>query len=226
MGQNQSILQSNSMQVENNISQISNEKCVNLCVQGGDTTVVVRNSTVGNITNETLCAINGASCTLKSTLTDSVTNILTNTQNAKLKDEEDPSNFLNTLAEMGESQDISQSNAQRVVNNITQQMNSVCMNKSMNSGNTQIHVINAKAGNINNVSKGNVSNTNCIIANMATNTTSNSLTNSQTASIVKEGMFGSFGFLLIIAAVVLLHKHKKQHAENMARLAKGEPKKK
>ena len=220
MGQIQSIAQSNSMQVVNNVSQISNEKCVNLCVNNTDIDVDIVNSTVGNLTLGTYCSINGASCTLKSTLTDSITNVLTNTQNSTEKDEEDPTNFLNTLAEMGESQSIDQSNYQRVVNNITQQMNSVCMNKAMNSSKAQIHLVDTKAGNISNISNETVSNTNCVIDNMATNTTNNSLTNSQTASIVKEGMFGSLGFLLIVVALVVLMHHNKKHREAIEQITK------
>ena len=100
MGQVQSIAQSNSMQVVNNISQISNEKCVNLCVNSTDIDVDIVNSTAGNITLGTYCSVNGASCTLKSALSNTITNVLTSTQKSTEKDEEDPTNFLNTLAEI------------------------------------------------------------------------------------------------------------------------------
>ena len=221
MGQVQSIAQSNSMQVVNNISQISNEKCVNLCVSSVDIDVDIVNSTVGNITLGTYCSVNGASCTLKSALSNTITNVLTSTQKSTEKDEEDPTNFLNTLAEMGESQSIDQSNYQRVVNNVTQQMNSVCMNKDMNSGKAPIHLVNTKAGNISYTANDQVSNTNCVIDNIATNTTNNSLTNSQTASIVKEGMFGSLGFLLIVVALFVLMHHNKKHRQAIEEISRG-----
>jgi hypothetical protein len=221
MGQVQSIAQSNSMQVVNNISQISNEKCVNLCVDSSDLSITITNSTIKKFTVGTYCSVNGASCTLKSALTDSITNVLTSTQNSTEKDEEDPTNFLNTLAEMGENQSIDQSNYQRVVNNVTQQMNSVCMNKSMNSNKAPIHLVNVNIGDFDYVSNHTVSNTNCVIDNVASNTTNNSLTNSQTASIVKEGMFGSLGLLLIVAALLVLRHHNKKHREAITKVTGG-----
>ena len=218
MGGKQSILQSNSMQVRNNISQISNQKCVNLCLSNQRVKLEVIRSTIGHVKIGTVCSINGASCSLKATLSNEVINDLTNTQDAKLKIQEDPWTFLNNLTSMGGSQTVEQYNYQRVTNNITQQMNSVCMNKSMNSDAPEMIYIDAVAGNLDVTTTQTISNTSCIIDNSASNITNNNLSNSQTAAIIKEGIMGGLGFLLVICAMVVLMHHNKQHRQAIEKI--------
>ena len=210
MGQNQSITQTNTQQTINNIAQISNEKCVNLCIESSGFNIHIENSTVGNIDITESCIINGTSCILKAAFSQDVLNQLANIQKGSVTDEEDFSNFLNTLAETGSSQNINQNNYQEVTNNSTQQLNGVCMNKAENSGPpTIISLNNDKAGNIKLSATDAVSNTQCAITNLGTDKFTNDLSNSQSASLTREGMFGALGFLILIAILVALTSHKK-----------------
>ena len=216
MGQNQSITQTNAQQVTNNISQISNEKCVNLCIEGAGFNINIENSTVGNIDIEESCAVNGTSCILKASFSQDIVNDLANIQKGDIKDEEDFSNFLNTLAEIGSNQSVNQSNYQGVTNNSTQQLNGLCMNKAGNTGTpTILNIINGKAGNIKLSATDSVSNTQCAITNLGTDKFTNDLSNSQTASLTREGMFGALGFLILIAIVVAMTSHKKHAHQGM-----------
>lgn len=216
MGQNQSIAQSNTQQVINNISQISTEKCVNLCIEGSGFKINIDNSKVGNIDIEESCAINGTSCILKASFSQDIINDLANLQKGNIKDEEDFSNFLNTLAEMGSNQSVNQSNYQGVTNDSTQQLNGLCMNKAENSAKpTIINIVNGKAGNIKLSASDAVSNTQCAITNLGTDSFKNSLSNSQSASLTREGMFGALGFLILIAVAIALTSHKKHAHQGM-----------
>jgi len=216
MGQSQSITQKNIQQVTNNISQISNEKCVNLCIEGSGFKINIDNSTVGNIDIEESCAINGSSCILKASFSQDIVNDLANLQKADIKDEEDPSNFLNTLAEIGSSQNVNQTNYQGVTNNSTQQLNGLCMNKTENNATpTILNIVNGRAGNIKLSASDIISNTQCAITNLGTDKFTNALSNSQSASLTREGMFGSLGFLILIAVVLAMRKHKKHAQKGM-----------
>jgi hypothetical protein len=225
MGQNQSITQSNTQQTINNISQISNEKCVNLCLNESSFKIDIEGSKTGNINVGEACAINGTSCVLKAAFSQTLVNKLANVQKGSVSDEEDFSNFLNTLAEAGSNQSVDQNNYQAVTNNSTQQLNGLCMNKAENSGKPVVlKIINDKTGNINLSNTQQVSNTQCTITNTGTASVTNDLSNSQSASLTREGMFGGMMLIAAIVAVALILRHKKTKNKQMNELLRAKAK--
>lgn len=228
MGQNQSFSAKSEMDVRNSISQISEAHCINSAVNTSQIKTDIINSTLsGDLNIGRVQMINGASCSLKTVLSNELINELKSVQFGELEDidERDPLTVLaekaglltpwGAAAEMLSSlvprnQTINQENIQKVVNEITQQMNSTCQNKIANENAPIITLIeNSKVkGNTNITDEQMISNTSCVIENAARNYVKNDLENTQEGTIKRERVNGwisaIMGIIIMIAIIVVI----------------------
>ena len=217
MGQNVSINLNSYQKASNDISQISNENCINLCTDDTNIILNMTDFTAGNITIKTGCFINSPSCILKSSMDSSLIN--------NLKSEQDGSitsgafAFLDDLAELGSSKSINESNYQETVNKVTQQLNSLCMSHNSVSGDV---LLNMDEGSVKNLiidkTKNGTNKSQCVIENMAKSFVQNDLTNKQKASISTGTIgLGMLALLAIVAIIMLRHrkKHKKSEISDL-----------
>ena len=221
------ITETSEEQVINSIVQISNAQCLNVCINGAAITTIVNNSSGVDIDIKESCIISGTSCVIKAALDATILNSLSNLQKAAVSDEEDPTNLLNSiLGDTGNTNNINMSNYQTIVNQITQELNSICENKAVNAGKPINIILSGVKNYKEHIDQGEkVSNTNCNISNLAKVYMKNSETNTQTASIVRTGMFGGLGFLLILIALFMFMKHKKKKHQQFSKLYKTSKKK-
>ena len=210
MGQNTSIFQSSYQNINNDILESSKSNCVNVCVDDLNLNdIEINNSTVsGNITIKTGCVISGASCTLKSSLDNSVVNNQKNQMSATISSTAGLLTILNNLSTIGSTDDIDQNSYQNITNDTTQSLLSTCNFRDETSGNVNIIDVNNAnvTGSVNIDSQNVISNTNCTQTNTIKNYIQNSQTNTMTAKIEKTGCCaGIFGTLiLVVVAIVLL----------------------
>jgi hypothetical protein len=218
MGQNQSANTTNEQDINNNISEISNEKCIQSIEDSSAIKVDVINSTIGgDVDISRVLMINGVSCNLKSSLDAQLINTQANFQDLNLKDlnKEDP---LNTLAQeaqditpygaavdafkslLGKNQTINESNIEKTTNQVTQQMNSMCQNKiATQNAPILANFDNSKIkGNVKVSDSQQISNTSCTIANMAKTYVKNDQSNTQKGAITNLQADGAIGAIIAI----------------------------
>lgn len=235
MGQGNSIFQSSYQNVNNDILQSSKSYCVNVCVDDFNLNkIIVDNSTVsGDITIKTGCIVTGASCSLKSSLDNTVINKQKNQMSANITETAGLLTILNNLSTIGEQDDITQENYQNITNDTTQSLLSVCNFRSETSNNVNIiDVENSNiTGKISLDSQTVVSNTKCTQVNSAKNYIENSQTNTMVAKIEKTGCCASifsslFSLIFFMIALKLLASHKNSNDKNKkATPKKATPKK-
>jgi hypothetical protein len=222
MGQNQSADFKNEADATNQISQISNEKCIQSQINSSELKTNIVDSTIkGSVNIEQVQLMNGISCVLKSSLDNELVSQLQNFQQADLQDidKEDPfgevasqiSNFspygaaVNALGILaGKNQTINEDNIQRVVNMVTQQMNSMCQNKQANVDAPLItNIQDSKIqGNVNLTQKQQASNTSCTIQNAASNYVKNDISNDQRGSITRLKENGAIAAIIAIVIII------------------------
>ena len=219
MGQVSSIFQSSYQNINNDILESSKANCVNVCVDDLNINQIdVNNSTVsGSITIKTGCIISGASCTLKSSLDNSVINNQKNQMSATISETAGLLTILNNLSTIASTDDISQSSYQNITNDTTQSLISTCNFRDETSGNVNIiDVDNANVtGSINIDAQNVISNTNCTQVNTVKNYIQNSQSNSMTAKIEKTGCCaGIFGILIFVVIAIILLKVLSGHSSS------------
>ena len=185
--------------IVNQINNISNENCINLCSSSiQDIHILIQDSDIeGNINAQAACSILGASCVLKASLSSDVQNTEKNKQLGLAMQEEDPIALIGPSS----SSTINETSNQSVANRVTNILNSTCQANSVQSADdVNIEVIGSKVvGNINVDANGQITKSKCIIDNVSRTTLSNDLTNSQTAKT-----FQGSPLLFIILAIVAI----------------------
>ena len=217
MGQNTSIFQSSYQNINNDILEASKSNCVNVCVDDLNLNEIdINNSTVsGNITIKTGCVISGASCTLKSSLDNSVVNNQKNQMSATISSTAGLLTILNNLSTIASTDDIDQNSYQNITNDTTQSLLSTCNFRDETSGNVNIIDVNNAnvTGSINLDSQNVISNTNCTQVNTIKNYLQNSQSNTMKAKIEKTGCCaGIFGILILVVVAVILLKVISSHS--------------
>ncbi len=218
MGQNQSANTTNEQDINNNISQISNEKCIQSIEDDSAIKVNIVNTTIGgDVDIERILMINGVSCNLKSSLDAQLINTQASFQDLNLKDlnKEDP---LNTLAQeaqditpygaavdafkslLGKNQTINEQNIEKTTNQVTQQMNSMCQNKIATQNAPILANLDGDKikGNVKINDSQQISNTSCTISNMAKTYVKNDQTNTQKGAITNLQADGAIGMIIAI----------------------------
>lgn len=216
MGANLSITQNSYEDVTNQLTQISNEECINFCSDSSNFTIVLDGGEYGNITADSICVINSASCNLKAALDGTLINSLSNRQKGDIEDQGGLFALLGALADIGSADDINQNNYQNIMNEATQQLNSICQTSDANNNNYSFIAKNAKVRNVNLTSKANISKSQCIIDNMSKFYASNNESNDQSATISKTGMFLLILIILLLVIIVIYgakHNQRKKSAE-------------
>ena len=213
MGGNTSIFQNSEQDTNTRVAQISNENCVNACIDNGNALdIIITNSTInGDINFTSACLISGASCTLKASLDSTLINTQSNKQSGDIDDENNIFTALNQLFDIGSTDDITQSNYQSISNEVSQVMNSTCQNEQEITNNSLAVRLTGDTinGDINLTEKGTIANTQCIITNQAKSYVKNDQKNTQVATITKGGCLGGLGglagLLLIFVILKLFH---------------------
>ena len=144
MGQSNSINQSSFQDTENQVNQISNQTCTTTCLADISTSINITNAKDINITLKDGCFITGSSCTLKAALNNSLTNTQTDKEKSQIKAGSDPLPVIN----FG-SNDIDQENYQKIGNQVTQDINSLCKLHSESNINKPILLENNDGGSYN-----------------------------------------------------------------------------
>ena len=204
MGGGSSIFQNNYQDINNDIIQQSKAFCVNICLQDNNVqNIVINNSDIsGNVTIKNGCAITGASCILKSSLSDDVINKQKNQEKADISKLVGPMTILDDI--VGGSDEIDQTNYQQITNNITQSLLSVCNFRADTSSNIDIIDIDNDniSGTVNIDRQSVVSNTKCTQTNMVKNYLQNSQSNSMVAKIEKIGCCALLGLALVALLLI------------------------
>ena len=173
MGGTNSIFQRNYQDINNTVIQNAKAVCVNICLQDDNlTNITINNSNIsGTVNIKNGCVVTGASCMLKTTLDDKIINEQKNQETADISKLVGPMTLLDDLLSVGSSNDITQSNYQRITNNVTQNLLSVCNFRAESNNNIEIIDIDNTniSGTINIDRQSVVSNTKCTQINMIKN---------------------------------------------------------
>jgi len=211
MGLSLSIDQSSYQKVSTQISQISNEECINYVTNDATIITNIDGGTYGNIEESEVALLNSPSCILKASLDSELINTLSDKQSAQITDMAGLFTALDALARIGGSDSISQDNYQDITNESTQQMNSLCLNYSVTQGAIINNIKDAKVRNLIITANSTSDKSSCVIDNMAKSYISNNETNDQTAKITRIGIGAILLLLLLIVALGVIMKHHKKH---------------
>jgi len=201
MGQSNSINQSSFQDTENQINQISNQTCTTTCLADINASITVKNTKNYTVNIKDGCFITGSSCTLKAALNNSLTNTQTDKETSKISGGSDPIPVIN----FG-SNDIDQENYQKIGNQVTQDINSLCQLNSESNINAPILIENADGGSYNLGLQSKITNQSCIIENAASSKVTNSQSNTMSATIVGvdclSAIMNSIGVIVIMGGLV------------------------
>ena len=201
MGGGVSVFQGSRQETINNITQISRANCLNTCLNNQKINASFVNSVInGNINFSEICLIEGASCILKSSLDNSILN----DQSAKLKSsierEVDLFSFMGGFTQ----DDITQDNVQKIVNDITQMIESTCQNKAESNGgsiNLDYRGVTVN-GDINLTDEKSITNSKCTIENMVKNYVENKQSADLEADVKIKGSLGSIIMFLVLIVII------------------------
>jgi len=186
----------------NNINNVSTQNCITECTSNiSNTNIDIEHSTFnGDINVQSICTITGASCLLKSAMTNSLHNTEKSEQELKDTEENDPFNVI-PLALFGSDTSDSKSVNQSIVNRVSNVINATCQNNSTsNISGTTVTVSDATVnGNININAKGDVDKSSCVQNNVASNIITNNEQSKQ-----KDKVFQGSPLLFIIVAVTVV----------------------
>ena len=201
MGQSNSISQKSYQDTENQITQISNETCTTTCFSDISVPIHITDSSGIKVSVSSGCYVTGASCTLKASLNNSLTNTQKDQEKSEIKAGSDPFPVIN----FG-SNDINQSNYQKIGNNVTQDLNSVCKNSAESIINKPITLNDDKNDDVTEDSKAKMTNPKCIVTNAASSKVTNSQSNTMSATIVGvdclSAIMNSVGIIVIVGGFV------------------------
>lgn len=214
MGLSLSIDQSNYQKTSTSISQISNEECINYVTNDAQIITNIDDSTIGNLEITEAAFLNSPSCILKASLDSTLTNTLTNKQNAQITDMAGLFTALDALARIGGSDSINQENYQIISNEVTQQMNSLCTNYATVQGAIINNIDDSKVRNLIITANAQSDKSSCVIDNMSKSYISNNETNDQTAKITRMGILAIILMLLLVAAFIFIMNHHKKHKDD------------
>lgn len=212
MGLSLSITQNDEQSISNQISQISNEQCINVCTNDGSIDIDISGGKVEGINITDACFINSASCNLKSSLDSKLINSLSSKQKGDITDISGLFTLFDDLARIGGADDITQNNYQDISNQATQQMNSICLTPATENRPVVIDISGGNTGFINIDNSATISKSQCVIDNVSKFYAQNSEVNDQTAKILRFGIGLILALLaVLILAAFILHHHRNQH---------------
>lgn len=207
MGQSASTSLVNNQSISNQISNVSNENCITACNSSvSNSSILLDDSTVeGNVSVSAVCNILGSSCVLKASLSTDLHNTNKSQQTAETMQENDPFSILGSL--FGMNTNNSETDNQSTTNRVSNIMNSVCQNKAttQDSG-VNIQIIGSTVGgNVSIDADGSVSNTKCVIDNVARTKIVNDNSSSQKSAILQGSplLFAIVGVVVVIVVVMI-----------------------
>ncbi len=203
MGQSNSINQSSYQDTENQINQISNQTCTTTCLADINASITIKNNKNYNVNIKDGCFVTGSSCTLKAALNNSLTNTQSDSEKGQISGGDNPLPMPN----FG-SNDINQENYQKIGNQVTQDMNSLCQLHSESNINKPILLENNDGGSYNLELQSKITNQSCIIENAASSKITNSQTNTMSATIVGvdclSAIMHAVGTIVIMGGLVAM----------------------
>ena len=205
MGGGQSINQNTYQGAMTTVNQLISQQCVNVCYNTGTVINVdiTNGATVNNLKAGDSCLIKGASCSLKASLDNEIVNNLITKDKATQSKMVDPLTMLSDLITGG--QKINQTEYQKIVNAVTQEINSVC---GATAGNNNSHYnidISGQGTYVNNatfMANASVIKSSCIMDNIVKSSIQNSETAENTASQKEASILALIIIGIIIVTVV------------------------
>ena len=185
---------------QSSISQISNQKCMNICENNNSGLLMITGVDANSINDIQKCNVSGASCILKSALSASITSKQSSKQKTSL-------GFLPSFSDTNVSND----NYQSISSNTSQFVNETCGNRSENSSTGVILIQDVRANNINVGQFGFAGHSGCVLSNISRAVTNTSQENDQ--STTKGSLGGIIGIILTVLFVggfiwLFMHMHK------------------
>ena len=185
---------------QSSISQISNQKCMNICQNNNSSVLMITGVDTNSINDIQKCNVSGASCILKSALSASITSKQSSKQKTSL-------GFLPSFSDTNVSND----NYQSISSNTSQFVNETCGNRSENSSTGVILIKDVRANNINVGQFGFAGHSGCVLSNISRAVTNTSQENDQ--STTKGSLGGIIGIILTVLFVggfiwLFMHMHK------------------
>ena len=199
MGGGMSIEQQNDQSIRSSINQEIMTRCVLSYQATSNVSMTLKGGTANNVTIGNSIVSNDSSCALKSSLNSTVINNLKSQQGATQFDVPGIFTVLSDLT--GSRDDINQNNSQKIANQATQLINSLCQDNKLATKNVNITAIDE---NINNLNVNNLIGSNkfnCILENTSSYYNQNSESNTQKATQVR---IDSMIFIVLIIAVSIV----------------------
>lgn len=208
----------NEQEVSNRIVQISESNCITTILNTNEIKVEIINSVIkGDVIIERTQLMNGISCSLKTILSNELINSQKSEQQGSIDEsvEDDTAgigSLLSNLTPWGAAVNFAEAtrdleldivNIQRIVNEVTQQINAMCQNRVANENGPINELIQDSTiyGNVKISEEQKISNTSCVIENGIRN----QIRNDQEAS--QEGVIDrskQFSFLALLGPILFL----------------------
>ena len=208
----------NEQEVSNRIVQISESNCITTILNTNEIKVEIINSVIkGDVIIERTQLMNGISCSLKTILSNELINSQKSEQEGSIDEsvQDDTAgigNLLSNLTPWGAAVNFAEAtreleldivNIQRIVNEVTQQINAMCQNRVANENGPINELIQDSTiyGNVKISEEQKISNTSCVIENGIRN----QIRNDQEAS--QEGVIDrskQFSFLALLGPILFL----------------------
>jgi len=193
------------LSVSNSVLQSATSKCSFTCNNtSSGNTVIITDSTVGNIDFSQTCAIQGTACTIKTYLDTNITTIMA----AMAEQNTATMNPIGISIASASSTDQSIDIEETVYNSITQLVSNNCaMSVSNSSLNNYYYFNNSTVGNVNYAQSGSISNADCVMDTIVKATASTDLSTSTTQKSGCTGCYSSGSsstYIYIIIAIFVI----------------------
>jgi hypothetical protein len=198
MGSAQSQSSSASLSVTNDVLQAANSTCSISCNQSQDgNTIIISNSTTGNISFSQTCSIVGSNCTIKAYLDANLDTVLSSMQKQTTVSAKG-------FPDIGFSySDQSTSVSESVKNSITQLINNNCqVSTNQSFDNNYVYVSGSTTGNLTFAQSSDITNSDCIldtISKAVASTKETAATDQTSADIGTLALIG-----LVVGAIVMI----------------------
>lgn len=188
-------------QIINNVLQISNEKCVNTCVNltENDITIISNSTISGNVDFSQKCTIQGVSCVLQSYLDSNIENITNSISQQEQMVETDILSI--DFGKYSETVNVQQ----QIANNISQMSSEACKTSVSNDQEHNLIVLTGDTigGDFTKAQNGIITNSSCVLNNVVSQQITNEESSKSTQSITKGSVL-LFAIQAIIAVAILI----------------------
>jgi hypothetical protein len=197
MGSVQSSTIKSNNRVSNNLIQTSSETCNVSCHETQNINVILIDSTMGNLTFDQLCALDGIQCMMTNNFDASLENIL---ESMASQDNSAVNGFSINFAGIKQNVDLNQ----LIENQITQIQSSSCDINIDEVKNVYFYAKNSQTGDVNMSQEGKISNALCNMDNTAKATSYSKATADATQKASVKTIAGMMIALLILCIIIIV----------------------